>query len=145
MKLLKKRKRDFADFYTDIGSETYNNAERSAVKAGYSPRYARGNAYKLVSRGGISERIIKNINEINERSRKSREDKVKIAWQNYEEARKERRDRDAQKLFREHGELQGDYIQRIESEQKITLKQEQADEIAQKTREAIKQALINPQ
>ena len=33
--------------------ECAGNAEASAVKAGYSKRYARGNAYKLVARKDV--------------------------------------------------------------------------------------------
>ena len=39
------------------------NAEAAAVRAGYSPRYARGNAYKLVARSGIKEYIAKRMAE----------------------------------------------------------------------------------
>nr|DAV54241.1 MAG TPA: Terminase small subunit [Caudoviricetes sp.] len=35
--------------------ECAGNAEKSAVKAGYSPKYARGNAYKLVARKDVQE------------------------------------------------------------------------------------------
>lgn len=46
---MKDRQRRFADEYLiDL------NAEAAAVRAGYSPRYARGNAYKLVARSGIT-------------------------------------------------------------------------------------------
>lgn len=37
--------------------ECAGNAEASAVKAGYSKRYARGNAYKLVARKDVQEYI----------------------------------------------------------------------------------------
>ena len=33
------------------------NAEQAAIRAGYSPRYARGNAHKLVANSGIAEEI----------------------------------------------------------------------------------------
>lgn len=33
--------------------ECIGNAEQSAIKAGYSPRYARGNAYKIVASSGF--------------------------------------------------------------------------------------------
>ena len=52
------RQRRFADEYLiDL------NAEAAAVRAGYSPRYARGNAYKLVARSGIKEYIEKRMAE----------------------------------------------------------------------------------
>lgn len=55
---MKDRQRRFADEYLiDL------NAEAAAVRAGYSPRYARGNAYKLVARSGIKEYIQKRMAE----------------------------------------------------------------------------------
>ena len=55
---MKERQRRFADEYLiDL------NAEAAAVRAGYSPRYARGNAYKLVARSGIKEYIEKRMAE----------------------------------------------------------------------------------
>ena len=35
----------------------------AAVRAGYSPRYTRGNAYKLVAKSGIKEYIEKRVAE----------------------------------------------------------------------------------
>lgn len=37
--------------------ECAGNAEQSAIKAGYSEKYARGNAYKLVARKDVQEYI----------------------------------------------------------------------------------------
>lgn len=55
---MKDRQRRFADEYLiDL------NAEAAAVRAGYSPRYARGNAYKLVAKCGIKEYIEKRMAE----------------------------------------------------------------------------------
>ena len=55
---MKDRQRRFADEYLiDL------NAEAAAVRAGDSPRYARGNAYKLVARSGIKEYIEKRMAE----------------------------------------------------------------------------------
>ena len=55
---MKDRQRRFADEYLiDL------NAEAAAVRAGYSPRYARGKAYKLVAKSGIKEYIEKRMAE----------------------------------------------------------------------------------
>ena len=55
---MKDRQRRFAgEYLIDL------NAEAAAVRAGYSPRYARGNAYKLVARSGIKEYIEKRMAE----------------------------------------------------------------------------------
>lgn len=47
------RQKAFADEYVKNGG----NAERAAVAAGYSKRYARGNAHKLVANNGVAEYI----------------------------------------------------------------------------------------
>ena len=55
---MKDRQRRFADEYLiDL------NAEAAAVRAGYSPRYARRNADKLVAGSGIKEYIEKRMAE----------------------------------------------------------------------------------
>lgn len=40
---------------TYYAGECMGNAEKSAVMAGYSPRYARGNAYKIIRRKEVQE------------------------------------------------------------------------------------------
>lgn len=53
------RQRKFADEYLiDC------NAEKAAIRAGYSERYARGNAHKLVARSGVKEYIEEKMNEV---------------------------------------------------------------------------------
>ena len=47
---LTKRQKDFAEYYMETG-----NAVVSAVRAGYSEKYAHANAYKLVTNVGIRE------------------------------------------------------------------------------------------
>lgn len=42
------KQKAFADFYIETG-----NAEESAIRAGYSEKYARGNAHKLVANSCI--------------------------------------------------------------------------------------------
>lgn len=52
MAIMKDREKAFAEYYVQTG-----NCEQSAIKAGYSPKYARGNAHKLVARSCIAEYI----------------------------------------------------------------------------------------
>ena len=47
-KQLNPKQQAFGDYYIELG-----NAEQAAIKAGYSERYARGNAHKLVANSGI--------------------------------------------------------------------------------------------
>lgn len=58
MKLTEKQKR-FADYYIEEGS-----AEKAAVKAGYSERYARGNAHKLVAHSGIKSYLDERLKQL---------------------------------------------------------------------------------
>lgn len=53
------KQRAFADEYIITG-----NAEQSAIKAGYSESYARGQSYKLLANVGIKEYIDHRIQEI---------------------------------------------------------------------------------
>ena len=58
MNKLNERQKRFADEYLiDL------NAEQAAIRAGYSKKYARGNAHKLVANSGISEYIKKRMAE----------------------------------------------------------------------------------
>lgn len=61
MKELKPKQKLFAEYYC---GKHLGNAEQAAIAAGYSPRYARGNAHKLVAHSGIKAYI----DEINERN-----------------------------------------------------------------------------
>lgn len=58
LKLTLKQKK-FADEYIISG-----NAEQSAIKAGYSKRYSRGNAHKLVANRGIKAYIDERLAKI---------------------------------------------------------------------------------
>ena len=59
MSKLNNRQKAFADFYIES-----LNAEQSAIKAGYSEKYARGNAHKLVANGCIKNYIEAKMKEI---------------------------------------------------------------------------------
>lgn len=71
MKLTIKQKR-FADEYIISG-----NAEEAAVIAGYSEKYARGNAYKLVANSGIKSYIDKRIKELDDKQIAKQEEVLK--------------------------------------------------------------------
>lgn len=59
MSKLNPKQRAFADEYIITG-----NAEQSAIKAGYSESYARGQSYKLLANVGIKEYIDQRVQEI---------------------------------------------------------------------------------
>ena len=54
------KQQKFADEYIISG-----NAEEAAIKAGYSEKYARGNAYKLVAFSGIKTYIEERLAQLN--------------------------------------------------------------------------------
>ena len=53
------KQKAFADYYIETG-----NAEQAAIKAGYSKKYARGNAHKLVANSCISTYIEERLSKI---------------------------------------------------------------------------------
>ena len=71
MKLTIKQKR-FADEYIISG-----NAEEAAIIAGYSKKYARGNAYKLVANIGIKSYIDKRLKELDDKAIAKQEEVLK--------------------------------------------------------------------
>lgn len=52
-----KIKPQFKEFAIAYCGDAKANAEQAAIMAGYSPRYARGNAHKLVARRDVQEYI----------------------------------------------------------------------------------------
>lgn len=58
-KKLTPKQKAFVDYYIELG-----NAEQAAIKAGYSKKYARGNAHKLVANSGISAYIEERLSKI---------------------------------------------------------------------------------
>lgn len=61
-RLTEKYKRLADEYLVDL------NAEQAAIRAGYSKRYARGNAHKLVAKGCIQEYIKKRMQERSKRT-----------------------------------------------------------------------------
>ena len=62
MEKLTLKQQRFADEYIISG-----NAEEAAVIAGYSKKYARGNAYKLVANSGIKSYIEERLKELDDK------------------------------------------------------------------------------
>lgn len=60
---MNERQKKFAEYYTQCG-----NAEQAAINAGYSEKYARGNAHKLVANSCISD-YIRQLSEAEQDSR----------------------------------------------------------------------------
>lgn len=60
---MNERQKKFAEYYAQCG-----NAEQAAINAGYSEKYARGNAHKLVANSCISD-YIRQLSEAEQDSR----------------------------------------------------------------------------
>lgn len=63
MEKLTLKQQRFADEYIISG-----NAEEAAITAGYSEKYARGNAYKLVAKSGVESYIKERLKELDNKS-----------------------------------------------------------------------------
>ena len=55
----RERYRRFAEAYLALGRETFLNAEKSALKAGYSQSYAHGRSYELLDKVGIQAEFVR--------------------------------------------------------------------------------------
>ena len=73
---IKPRLKAMAEYYC---GECAGNAEKSAIKAGYSERYARGNAYKLVANSGF-QRYVKYLTDITHQQRIATIAEIKEFW-----------------------------------------------------------------
>ena len=72
MEKLTLKQQRFADEYIISG-----NAEEAAIIAGYSKKYARGNAYKLVAKSGIKSYIDKRLKELDDKQIAKQEEVLK--------------------------------------------------------------------
>lgn len=72
MEKLTLKQQRFADEYIISG-----NAEEAAVIAGYSKKYARGNAYKLVANSGIKSYIEERLKELDDKQIAKQEEVLK--------------------------------------------------------------------
>jgi phage terminase small subunit len=61
-KALNEKQKRFADYYIELGV-----AEQAAIKAGYSEKYARGNAHKLVANSCIKTYIDERLKQIEDK------------------------------------------------------------------------------
>ena len=57
---VKEREKKVAIYYC---GEAHGNAEKACIMAGYSKKYARGNAYKIVANSGV-QRYIEYLNSL---------------------------------------------------------------------------------
>lgn len=117
------RLKQFCQYYV-LDPETKHNADKSAVKAGYSPRYSVGNSYKLVEKGGDIIQALEQ--ELKQKYQVNLKKKIDIAWEQHIYFKDIGNTQYAHKWFEEHGKLCGDYTLKVE--QKIELSQEEEKE-----------------
>lgn len=101
---LSERQKLFCQYYA---GECIGNAERSAVKAGYSPRYARGCAYRILANDGV-QAYLDELTEKTKSERIATIEEIKAFWtemMNDKEARPSDRLRAAELLAKAEGEF----------------------------------------
>jgi len=147
--VMSKKLQKFTHNYV-LNPETKGNAEKSAIESGYSPKYARGNAHKLVAKG--CKLIEKLEQEERDRLRNSKDDKLLLLAEQIDFFKSVLPDKQAlykdnekpsllteikgiintlKGLIREHGELSGDYTTKVETtnETKLNLTPEKSREL----------------
>ena len=118
------KQREFARFYTDQNSpKTYLNAMQSALAAGYEKEGIAHKSKLLLQRQDVKEYINSIAEEKKLLGAIDSERKKSIAWENYLSAKQVGEMENARKWFREHGELNGDYIKKTEIDQKVKVSQ----------------------
>lgn len=118
------RQRAFIEAYTLRGSETYGNATKSAIKAGYSDKRAGSQGCIMLKNKEISKLIEEKEAETLKKEAGTLETKIKLAWDNYLKAMSDNKPSIAQKWWREHGELSGHYIEKKEISQEVVHKED---------------------
>ena len=127
---IRKKQRLFIDAHTDRSSpETYDNATKSAIKAGYAEVSASQTGHHLLKREDIKQEIIKINLEYNIRFADTLENKIKIAWDNYIKFTQENRYQLATRWYEEHGKLSGHYVQRVDFKDTTKRSKEEIEEL----------------
>lgn len=116
--------------------ETRGNRYRSAIKAGYSESYAKGSVKNLFENKRMQERIKQLQEEKKSLANVTLEDKIKMAWENYETAESSA---DRKFWWEEHGKLSGDYVQRTKNENTTKIVEEEYDYINEQISRIVEQ------
>ena len=112
---IRKKQRLFIDAYTDRTSpDTYDNGTKSAAYAGYSHTHGPATASQLLKRDDIKQEIARINQEYDTKHADTLENKIKIAWNLFTEAKDQGKMMIAAKWYEEHGKLSGHYVQRVD-------------------------------
>jgi hypothetical protein len=109
--MIKLMHRDFVRYYTDKSSpKTYHDEVESALAAGYSKKKIQVRSRKLLERPEIKALIDGKVGlDIKDASLITIDDKKRIAWTNYMEAKNAGDHAAAKTWFQEHSDLCGHY------------------------------------
>ena len=111
---VRKKQRLFVLAYCDRGEKTYQNGTQSAIKAGYSEKYSHTTANLLLKREEIRKEICRIEAELNEKFSVTIEEKIKIAWEMFLEAKRSNKPLVAERWYEQHGKLSGHYTQQVD-------------------------------
>lgn len=125
------KQNEFIKAYSDPSSESYGNATKSAIKAGYSAKRARSQGCVLLKLPEVSQQIATIEKNHAKKHEATLENKIQEAWENYLEAKAKNKMKDARAWFEEHGKLAGHYVIRSESREEVVHKEEVQAEIAE--------------
>lgn len=115
LKPLRKKQRLFCWAYTDRSNpDTFDNGTKSAIKAGYSPTHAGQQASIMLHWPEIQAEITKLSIEWEKKFSVTVEEKIRIAWEMFLEAKAEGKVLVADRWFEQHGRLSGHYVERKE-------------------------------
>ena len=125
--MLNARQKKFAEYYAQSG-----NAEQAAVKAGYSEKYSRGNAHKLVANSGIAEYI----RELTEKAKDERILTAKDRQVMLSDIAKDGENEAADRIraIDTLNKMTGEYLSRVEVNGSLTAQTEKLDELVKQMR-----------
>lgn len=125
--MLNARQKKFAEYYAQSG-----NAEQAAVKAGYSEKYARGNAHKLVANSGIAEYI----RELTEKAKDERILTAKDRQVMLSDIAKDGENEAADRIraIDTLNKMTGEYLSRVEVNGSLTAQTKKLDELVKQMR-----------
>ena len=128
---IRKKQRLFILAYTNRAEpKTFEHGTNSALLAGYTLKRAASTASWLLKKDYVKQEIARISQEWNERFADTLENKIRIAWDLFMEARTAGTLMLAQKWYEEHGKLSGHYSQNINFKDKTERTTDENKEIS---------------
>jgi len=79
--MITRKKELFIDYYVKHGRETYGNATKSALEAGYSPKTAYSQGSRLLTQDEVQKAIQRKIEALNKELNLSKDSVLAILWE----------------------------------------------------------------